>query len=94
MEELAIFRSKQKIKLTEYHKKYHYNKLYNPNQHSRMQHIWNHLRFREVDILWESTVKWELERLNSRLIKNIPLALILRKQPLNPSKDLQYYQRE
>ena len=78
MEELAIFHSKQKIKLTEYHKKYHYNKLYDPNQPSRMQHIWNHLRFREVDILRESIVKRELDRLNSRLIENIPLASILR----------------
>jgi hypothetical protein len=51
MEELAIFWSIPKIKLTEYHINYHYNKLYDPNQPSRMQHIWNHLRFREVDIL-------------------------------------------
>jgi hypothetical protein len=78
MEELAIFCSKPKIKLTEYHIKYHYNKLYNPNQPSRMQHIWNHLKFREVDILRESTVKRELEKLNSRLIENIPLTSILR----------------
>jgi hypothetical protein len=42
MEELAIFCSIPKIKLTEYDK-YRYNMLYNPNQHSRMQHIWNHL---------------------------------------------------
>lgn len=43
MEELAIFGSIPKIKLTENHIKYHYDKLYDPNQPSRMQHIWNHL---------------------------------------------------